>query len=197
MRFLGVVLALAFVVSGIMPTTAHAQNQLQVGKKMTLSARQVSDWWMKVDYDPRDPRRGDPRGGDQLPPGLDRDVAPASALAAPATGNLVNPGNELLVGTRKVGDFQFDVKQQGSKTTGGLPPGIERDTDASSTAAREGIDLLGAERRVRSHKAEEPRKPILNPAIDRASPAAMGAGRSTPRENAVRGVTGYKVNRFE
>ena len=202
MRFLGVVFALAFVVLGLAPTQAQAQNQLMLGKTLTVGTRHVSDWWMKVDYEPRDSRRGDP-GGD-LPPGLDHDVqgasnivVPGAALAAPAAGHVVDPGSEMIVETRKVDDFAVDVKQGNTKTTGDLPPGIERDGDASSSVARQGVDLLGADRRVRAKNDSRSYKAILRPAYDRAAPASMGGVRSAPRENAVRGVRGYKANRFE
>jgi|GEM_PF-3748746 len=197
MRFLQVLLALAFVVTGIVPTAVDAQtkNQLELSKAFNVTARQVDDYWMKVDYDPRDSRRGKP--GDELPPGIDREVP---TVQATETSTVVDPGNEMLTKTKKAGDFQFDVKQEGSKTTGGLPPGIERDTDASGTAVREGVDLLGADRRVRSKADDQEHKQVLRPVIDRVGPAALGADRaprSTPRENAVRGTRGYKANRWE
>jgi hypothetical protein len=195
MRIHGFVLTLAFVVVGMFPAGSQAQNQLQVGKDFNLATRKVNEHWLKVDYEPRDSRRGDP--GDVLPPGLDRDVDTA-VVGGSTTNNPVDPGNEMRVNTRKAGDFQFDVKQSGSKTTGGLPPGIERDTDASGAAVRNNQDLLGADRRVRTRPDDEARKPILRPAIDRSSPAAMRAEpRSTPRENALRGLRGYKANRWE
>lgn len=197
MRFLGVLLALAFVVTGLVPTAAEAQtqNQLELSKTFNVTARQVDDYWMKVDYDPRDSRRGKP--GNELPPGLD---SPVETVTVDEPATAVDPGNEMLVKTRKAGDFQLDVKQSRSKTTGGLPPGIERDTDASGVAASEGLDLLGVDRRVRSKADDEPKKQVLRPVLDRVGPAAMGADRaprSTPRENAVRGVRGYKANRWE
>jgi hypothetical protein len=194
MRFAGLVLALSFVVSGLAPATAQAQNQLQLGKDLNVSTRQVSDHWLKIDYDPADRRRGAP--GDELPPGIDRDVETRPAISP--DGAVVDPGNEMVVETRKAKDFQFDTKQDRSKTTGGLPPGIERDTDASGAAVTNGVDLLGADRSVRSRKSDDVRKPILRPAYDRASPVSMGSSvRTAPRENAVRGLRGYKANRWE
>jgi len=196
MRFLGVVLALAFVVTGLAPTVARAQNQLEVGKDMSLATRQVSDWWMKVDYEPRDSRRGQPGGG-ELPPGLDRDVDTAVTGDAPGVASPVNPGDEMRIGTRKTDAIRFDLKQDALKTTGGLPPGIDRDTDASGTAVRNGLDLLGAQHRVPAPKADEAPRGAVVPSFDRVSPVSMSSGPNTPRAEAVRGSRGYKPNRFE